>query len=104
MTDIKAIEWLKQIRDKYIHGGDAWFDEQRCRAIEYAIECIYKRNKWIPVSEQLPEQYETVIGWTKYKEMGEVSHNGKRFVWEDDSGDYAHVTHWMPLPEPPKED
>jgi hypothetical protein len=59
-------------------------------------------QQWISVTESLPEQYETVVGWTKYREMGEVSHNGKRFVWESDDGDYAHVTHWMPLPEPPK--
>lgn len=60
-------------------------------------------QRWIPVTERLPNPYENVIGWTKYRERGVVSHNGKRFVWEDDEGDYAHVTHWMPLPDAPKD-
>lgn len=111
MTDIEAIEWLKQIRDKYIHGGDEWFDEQRCRAIEYAIECIYKRNKWIPVSERLPEVGTgDVLVARSYKgkpyvDIGEFI-NGTACCWGDE---YAinpreHITtHWMPLPEPPEE-
>lgn len=59
--------------------------------------------KWIPVSEEIPEQYHSVIGWTKFKEMGEVMHDGKQFVWTDEESVPAFVTHWMPLPEPPKE-
>lgn len=63
-------------------------------------------QKWIPVSERLPREYKAVIAWTEYHEIGEAQYNGKHFEWLDDEGDYdhAHVTHWMPLPEPPKED
>ena len=59
-------------------------------------------DKWIPVTERLPEQYESVIVWTKWGEMGEAEHDGKRFRWAYDN-DVAYATHWMPLPEPPKE-
>lgn len=70
-------------------------------------------GKWIPVSERLPEPYITVItcrdvlGSThKAKfvcnEHGTIDYDGD-FIW---SGDYktwkTKVTHWMPLPEPPK--
>ena len=59
-------------------------------------------GKWIPVTERLPEQYESVIVWTMWSEMGEAEHDGKRFRWVYDD-DVAAVTHWMPFPEPPKE-
>lgn len=115
MTDIEAIEWLKQIRDKYIHGGDAWFDEQRCRAIEYAIECIYKRSKWIPVSERLPEKGQSgvfpdesvnVLVYREYYDeirVGHYDYHWNEFYTVDDLI-MGRVTHWMPLPEPPKEE
>lgn len=61
-------------------------------------------QKWIPVTERLPEQYEAVIGWTG-NTMGEVQlSHGDEFIWVDDDGwnNTAPVTHWMPFPEPPK--
>lgn len=72
------------------------FNNQQAKNIELLIP------KWIPVSDELPEQYRVVIGWTKFKEMGEVEHDGKGFVWADEEIVPAFVTHWMPLPEPPK--
>ena len=58
--------------------------------------------RWIPVSERLPEQYESVIVWTSDRELGEAEYDGKRFYWTSDDN-YTDVSHWMPLPEPPKE-
>ena len=75
-------------------------------ATELAFKNGYEKGKpkWIPVSERLPEQYETVIGWDGHF-MGEVQHSHNGFVWLDDDGwnETAEITHWMPLPEPPKE-
>lgn len=44
MSDTKAIYWLKQIKEKYIHGGDESFDEKRKQAIDIAIERLQKSN------------------------------------------------------------
>jgi hypothetical protein len=111
MTDIEAIEWLKQIRDKYIHGGDQWFDEQRCRAIEYAIECIYKRSKWIPISARLPETNQQVLfcgdigrGETLMGFYIPTTDGASGFleITGHSEGDLWHrkdaVKYWMPLP------
>lgn len=62
-------------------------------------------HKWISVADEFPKQHKTVIAWTKFKEMGEAEYDGERFVWMDDDGCYdtAFATHWIPMPEPPKE-
>jgi hypothetical protein len=66
------------------------------------IEELEAKNKWIPVTERLPEENTAVIA---------VDDNGNVFeclyaydgwdLWDDNT---IIVTHWMPLPEPPKED
>lgn len=65
--------------------------------------------KWISVKEQMPKgealavnDYGTMaIGWIEYCTYDQES----TYVCRDlDSGiGISHVTHWMPLPEPPKE-
>lgn len=58
---------------------------------------------WIPVSERLPEHYKAVLvyrsSWVRpvmayMREDNEFTNNKEVFT----------PTHWMPLPEPPKED
>lgn len=67
---------------------------------------------WIPVTERLPKDYESVLCWYEYyhwsKEkilpeygIGYVI-NG-RWGGEVTNGKDCKVLAWMPLPEPPKE-
>jgi len=72
-----------------------------------AIEELQAAQEWIPVTERLPEYGGSYI--TAFSK-GEVGHNlymtfadgsGK---WYQNSEDTGEVTHWMPLPEPPKEE
>ena len=67
--------------------------------------------KWIPVTERLPELHEEVLVCTE--EYGETvlgfamvavfEGTGWLEAWERKTYLTA-VTHWMPLPEPPKEE
>ena len=61
-------------------------------------------QKWIPVSERLPEAHRLVLcRWTRgigaSYGFARYQHEG---VWYVLNEGMPEVTHWMPLPEPPK--
>lgn len=78
--------------------------------------------KWIPVSERLPEVVDSYIvvvkckyDWEKEYEIGvDIAtydpYSGNPYIdgcWNtyndwNEGQEYLHVTHWMPLPEPPR--
>lgn len=95
-------------------------DKQRCQEnlLDKAAEAIERltaenaalreKQRWIPVTERLPERDVQVLGWYKDNPFSQYRHevvawNGNGWVFV-----YAHryvtnVTHWMPLPEAPEE-
>ena len=88
-------------------------DEAEYDAMDFCGElCIFAERliekakpKWIPVTERLPELHKRVIccgpkGGTFVAEARECS---GRILWDDRQRiGKRNVTHWMPLPEPPK--
>ena len=73
------------------------------------IADLREKQQWIPVTERMPERDIQVIGWYKdnpfsqYR-LGVEAWNGNGWIFV-----YAHryvtdVTHWMPLPQPLKEE
>ena len=73
------------------------------------INCLEEKqatsneSKWIPVTERLPEYETPVMGWdAELRDMGIVNFVYGQFFDIVDMSE-VKVTHWMPLPEPPKE-
>lgn len=82
------------------------------------LETLLAENKqlcWIPVTDGLPtawqiasddehagEPLEFIVFIDGAKIPTTLYFNGTYFI--DDAGYPYHVTHWMPMPEPPKED
>lgn len=63
--------------------------------------------KWIPTDERLPEHGDVVLCHHKHFDCQVICQWDKRSnVWLDDKWTYGTgcITHWMPLPEPPKEE
>ena len=63
-------------------------------------------QEWISVKDRLPEQGQQVLIYSRY-DFCEVALYigipGKwRVTWNHDMLDADSVTHWMPLPQPPK--
>ncbi len=56
---------------------------------------------WIPVTERLPEANEKVLICTGIGNLYVAQHLRGHFYLD---GSNICTTHWMPLPEPPKED
>lgn len=70
-------------------------------------------GKWVSVTERLPEPYVRVLVLRqRFNDGGcfqRVEHiipvYGGEFAWFMDMSSWkSKVTHWMPLPEPPKEE
>ena len=68
---------------------------------------------WISVKDRLPETRHAVLAYTPhYKNIWAVSmhEDGNWYIWSPygrvclDPDWYGPITHWMPLPEPPKEE
>lgn len=81
------------------------------RFVDYLLANGVTVQKWIPVSERLPKRGEFVLfayakenrNPTMYAKntMAVGRYDQKMFLVE---GCAVKVTHWMPLPEPPKEE
>ena len=108
MTTEQALEIITTFR---IHATD---DDVR-EAMQIAKEAL----TWIPVSERLPSKITNkvnvlckngYIGFGHFERFGgtETWYNlesQKPFTdWDLENCETYEVTHWMPLPEPPKEE
>lgn len=65
------------------------------------------QQKWIPVTERLPGVLQRVLVWceskTVEKHITTCTYMGGQYGCGQWSRHVRRVTHWMPLPQPPKE-
>lgn len=55
---------------------------------------------WISVTERMPQETQVCVVLCEYGEMGFAVYKNEQFVYPYYMG---KATHWIPLPEPPKE-
>lgn len=123
MTNEEAISILLSIKEhfKYKNG----YEPPQNEALDMAISAL-ERDRWIPCEERLPEDGKNVLCRIEKECMYYDDAGGEVFVMDyfiieghyrkgkykgwyravsPDVGRYTNsVTHWRPLPEPPKEE
>ncbi len=86
-------------------GAETPFDIWNRRPIEDALRAriaeLEAKQRWIPVSERLPEEFTPVL--TIGKDELPITAVVDRGHWYSSFEYSLNVTHWMPLPEPPEE-
>ena len=93
------VEWLYPLKQ----SNRLTMMQDAADAIEELLAAV---PKWISVEERLPDVAEKVITYngdfvSENWLCTVASKDGRINVWAYSEG---FVTHWMPLPEPPKED
>lgn len=99
----------KQIISWLLDKADRVEDQSADRIMRQAAERLREldqEQKWIPVTERLPEMHTKVLccGIRGGRFIAELSTWGNgNLYWDKRNGKGCpEVTHWMPLPEPPK--
>ena len=97
------------ISDSFRKAADAIESTNKAyQMISEAYEAEVTKQNWISVTEKLPDQGKFVL---VYGDLYPNKHDGgviavsKRMDWNywQGFGRERNITHWMPLPEPPKE-
>ena len=105
---------LERVCDKIV-CSDYHMNCELCQATRLYDAGYRKQSEWISVEERLPDNHRTVLVACKGITVGGAapisvgSYGGGHWFLADAEGTlyltkYMHivVTHWMPLPEPPK--
>ena len=126
-TREKLIELLMNVPG-YMHGCESLADHLIANGVTLAEQLASSSkqlasSEWIPVTERLPEVGDTYLVVVKYKYDWEkgykidtdvatfypydnpdayIDNRWDTYVDWDEGQQYIHITHWMPLPAPPK--
>ena len=75
-------------------------------AANYLIAHGVTVQEWIPVNDRLPKDWTDVLVLSRFGFLETAVYTGTpgkwRIGWNGDMLEADSITHWMPLPQPPK--
>ena len=78
----------------------------RCARYAEEIAVLRERQRWIPVTERLPENGQRVLAYCKDRVIHDAKWSWPESEWFDKATGSSYlggfVTHWMPLPPAPE--
>ena len=90
-----AADAIKELSNAGSIYGKAW-------TLGYDAGRKENKPRWIPVTERLPEDGHWVLVWGHHQKIPTMMFR-ESGAWIDDQFEFhTTVTHWMPLPTPPK--
>ena len=117
MDEKKQIEEMVKTAEKALGNHDFDCPHTLCPYLRSAITCAgcaiieafrkenYRKQEWISVDERLPDEFVSVLGYMTdagdFPPVRECYLVGGVFFFPA-LNDRHPVSHWMPLPEPPK--
>lgn len=118
-TDKKAIEEMARQNCHIKYHMKNYKTCKECYETNYCACRVYevcrnlynagyrKQSGWISVEERLPEKSGDYITYHEHGSCGVIYYNASIYLWnvyyfKDTQNAIRSVTHWMPLPEPPK--
>ena len=109
-----AEEAIKRIQDHMdVHRIGEYPHIKLSEALNMAISALREQEerRWIPVAERFPDRNGEYICRHRYNGNTDIKFTGVlEYYATDEKPHWQHesigliVTHWMPLPEPPKEE
>ena len=109
MAHLRECAKYDKIENTFAEAADAI--ENLDEICQIQAEELLSIPQWIPVSERLPEEWWPVLGLIQFHDEKEppiqqvlwyLGNGHWRETWRGDMIE-SDVTHWMPLPEPPKD-
>lgn len=99
MRKADLIEYIRCLENNY--NTAVWFNENQARYVE-----SLKLPTWISCEERLPDENQRVLCVMKDGQFKILTWTYIDWAWEDETVWWGEedVTHWMPLPQPPKGD
>lgn len=89
------------LRDEWLYENGTFEPNDVLDSID--IQPTITAPRWVRCKDEMPKDGDWVLIWAKaYTVTIQAFHESG--AWIDDRFEkYTDVTHWMPLPEPPKE-
>lgn len=92
---------LRDAVDTIRNSGIA-IDGEKILAERDALNSPVIPDGWVACSDRMPEQFKAILAFNEYGEVWSGAYD-RYWNFYCDNLLVEHVTHWMPLPNPPKE-